>query len=110
MDDDSIDVKDESIDMGYLVTLPYTRAAAPGDLRQLCLFHRRRGRLGEAVQADHMKPTLKTPGTRRSKLKGDVLLSSFAFKFNLRRYTLASMEAPTLPVTACLAAALGRAV
>jgi hypothetical protein len=37
------------------------------------------------VQIDPVKPTLKPPGTRRLKLKGDGLLSSFAFKFNLRR-------------------------
>ena len=35
-----------------------------------------------------MKPKLKPPGTKRLKLKHDVLLSTFAFKFNLRRYTL----------------------
>jgi len=34
-----------------------------------------------------MKPMLKPPGTERLKLKYDELLSSFAFKFHLRRYT-----------------------
>jgi hypothetical protein len=34
-----------------------------------------------------MKPTLKAPGSKRLKLKYDKMLSSFAFKFNLRRYT-----------------------
>ena len=34
-----------------------------------------------------MKPTLKAPGTKLLKLKFDQPLSSFAFKFNLRRYT-----------------------
>jgi hypothetical protein len=34
-----------------------------------------------------MEPTLKPPGTKRLKLKCDVLLSTFAFKSNLRRYT-----------------------
>ena len=34
-----------------------------------------------------MKSKLKAPGTKRLKLKYDVLLSSFAFSFNLRRYT-----------------------
>jgi len=39
------------------------------------------------MQADPMKPTLKPPGTDRLKLKCDSLLSTSAFKFNLRRYT-----------------------
>jgi hypothetical protein len=34
-----------------------------------------------------MKPKLKPPGTKRVELKWDILLSSFAFKLNLRRYT-----------------------
>jgi len=42
------------------------------------------------VQVDPIKPTLKTPGTKRSKLKYDRPLSSFAFKFNLRRYNKAT--------------------
>ena len=33
-----------------------------------------------------MKPTLKAPGANLLTLKCDKLLSSFAFKFNLRRY------------------------
>jgi hypothetical protein len=37
-----------------------------------------------------MKPKLKPPGTKRSKLEYDIPLSSFAFKFNLRRYNLVS--------------------
>ena len=47
---------------------------------------------GKAVQVDPIKPTLKPPGTKRLKLKCDVLLSTFAFKFNLRRYTGAAMH------------------
>jgi hypothetical protein len=39
-----------------------------------------------------MKPILKAPGTKLLKLKCDKLLSKFAFKFNLRRYTLAVIE------------------
>jgi hypothetical protein len=35
-----------------------------------------------------MKPALKAPGTDHLKLNCDELLSSFAFKFNLRRYML----------------------
>jgi hypothetical protein len=42
---------------------------------------------GKAVQVEPMKSKLKPPGTKRLKLKCDTLLSSFAFKFNLRRYT-----------------------
>jgi hypothetical protein len=49
--------------------------------------HRRRGALGEAVQLDPIKPKLKPPGTKRLKLKIDVLLSTSAFKFNPRRYS-----------------------
>jgi len=36
-----------------------------------------------------MKPTLKAPGTERSKLKYDVPPSKIAFKVNLRRYNVA---------------------
>jgi len=43
--------------------------------------------LGGAVQVDPIKFTFKAPGPQRLKLEFDVLLSSFAFKFNLRRYT-----------------------
>jgi len=46
-----------------------------------------RGRLGRAVQVDPIKPMLKAPGTKHLKLKSDELLLSFAFKFNLSRYT-----------------------
>jgi hypothetical protein len=37
-----------------------------------------------------MKPKLKPPGTKRLKVKRDMLLSTSAFKFNLRRYTKAA--------------------
>ena len=40
------------------------------------------------MQVDPIEPTLKAPGTRRLRLNYDVLLSSFALKFNLRRYSL----------------------
>jgi hypothetical protein len=40
-----------------------------------------------------MKPTLKAHGTKRLKLKFDILLSNFAFKFNLRRYTTDAIQA-----------------
>ena len=52
---------------------------------------------GEAVRVEPMKSKLKapgTPGTKRLKLKHDNLLSSFAFKFNLRRYITAFLNDP----------------
>ena len=42
---------------------------------------------GGAGQVDLMKPTLKPTGTKHLKLQCDILLSTFAFKFSLRRYT-----------------------
>jgi len=39
------------------------------------------------VQVDPIKPMLKAPGTKRLKLTHYELLSSFAFRINLRRYT-----------------------
>jgi len=46
------------------------------------------------VQVDPVKPKLKPPRDKRLKLKCDILLSNFPFKFNLRRYNLglANME------------------
>jgi hypothetical protein len=44
---------------------------------------------GRAVQVNPMQPKLKPPGTERLKLKCDILPPTFAFKFNLRRYTTA---------------------
>ena len=51
--------------------------------------------LGKVVQVDPTKPMLKAPGTKRLKPKYDELLSKFAFKFNLRRYTSATSSCPT---------------
>ena len=45
--------------------------------------------LGGAVQVDPMKPKLKPPDTKPLKLKCNILLSTPAFKFNLRRYSSA---------------------
>jgi hypothetical protein len=39
-----------------------------------------------AVQVDPMKPDLKPHGIKSLKLKWDTLLSTSAFRFNLRRY------------------------
>jgi len=51
-----------------------------------------RGSHGRAVQADPIKPTLKPTGTKRLKLKCDILLSTSAFKFNLRRYIMGAQH------------------
>ena len=40
------------------------------------------------MQVEPIKPTSKAPGTKRLTLKYDEPLSNFAFKFNLRRYTM----------------------
>jgi len=42
--------------------------------------------LGEAVQVEPIKPTMKAPGTKHLNVQYDKLLSNFAFKFSLRRY------------------------
>jgi hypothetical protein len=39
------------------------------------------------VHVKLMKPNPKAPGTERLKQKNDNLVSTFAFKFSLRRYT-----------------------
>ena len=44
------------------------------------------------MQLDPIKPTLKAPGTERLKLIYDELLSSFAFNFNLRRYSQGTLR------------------
>ena len=41
------------------------------------------------VHVDPIEPKLKAPGAKRLKLKCDRLLSTCAFKFNLRRYIAA---------------------
>jgi hypothetical protein len=45
-------------------------------------------RHGRAVQVDPVKPQLKAPGTNLLTLEYDELLSTFAVKFILRRYTM----------------------
>jgi len=44
---------------------------------------------GRVVQVDPIKPVLKAPGSQRLRLRCDILLSNYAFKFNLRRYSKA---------------------
>jgi len=53
------------------------------------------------VQVDPIKHKLKAPGTNILTLKCDVLLSTFAFEFSLRRYIKAW---PNAPGGACSAA------
>jgi len=43
------------------------------------------------VQVNPIKPKFKPPGNKRLKLKCDTLLSTSAFKFNLRRYSKAAL-------------------
>ena len=47
---------------------------------------------GRAVQVDSINPKKKAPGTECSKVKYDALLSTFAFKFNLRRCTTEGVQ------------------
>ena len=50
------------------------------------------------MQVDPIKPKLKPPGTKHLKLKKcDALLSSFAFRFNLRRYNEDGVLPPPPP-------------
>ena len=42
---------------------------------------------GAVRRVDPFKPTLKAPGSKHLKVEHENLLSSFAFKFNLRRYS-----------------------
>ena len=46
------------------------------------------------MQVDPIKSTLELPGTKRLKLTHDALLSSFALKFNLDRYSEALLDLP----------------
>jgi len=48
---------------------------------------------GMAAQIHPIKPKLKAPGTERLKLKCDEPPSNLAFKFNLRRFTEALIDA-----------------
>ena len=55
------------------------------------------GDTGRAVHVDTIKPTVKAPGTDLLTLNCCELLSTLAFKFNLRRYTLVPQLRTTLP-------------
>jgi len=60
---------------------------------------------GRAVQVDPIKPRLRPPGTKHLILKCDVLLSTSAFKFNLRRYTMGVSRRPVVRRSAASASA-----
>jgi len=65
------------------------KSLPPGGRRQRRAAARGGGRApGWAVQVDPISPTLKAPGTQRLTLKCGESLSTFGFKFNLRRYSL----------------------
>jgi hypothetical protein len=49
------------------------------------------GSRGKAVQVEPMELMLEAPGPKLLKLNYDKLLSNFAFKINLRRYTEAAV-------------------
>ena len=49
---------------------------------------------GREVQVHPIKSNLKPPGTKRLKLKCDILLSTYAFKLNLRLYTVVPPSPP----------------
>ena len=70
----------------------------------------RRRRHGGAVQVDPTRLMLKAPGTKPLKLKYDKLLSRFAFKFTLRRYTMAAAAAATAAAPDATAATREEAV
>ena len=53
------------------------------------------------MHVEPIKPTLKASGTKRLKLQYDELVSSFPFKFNLRRYTMAVISDRTNSVGQC---------
>ena len=52
---------------------------------------------GRAVQVAPMNPKLKAPGTKLLKLEHEKLLFKFAFNFNLRHYTTATLTSPRGP-------------
>ena len=57
------------------------------------------------MQVDPIKPTLKPTGTKVLKVKGDVLVSNFAFNFNLRHHILAASITIAVEIEAATSAA-----
>jgi hypothetical protein len=83
-------VKREGVGGWTLVDGP---AAVPGPRRRSHggggQRHDARQPHGEALQVDPIRPKLKPPGIKRLKLDCELLLSTSAFEFKLRRYTTA---------------------
>jgi hypothetical protein len=73
----------------------YTKAAGKAAHDELSVL----SHLGEAVQVDPIKPTLKAPKSTLLNLEHEKSLSNYAFKFNLRRYTWAAAPAPAPPLS-----------
>ena len=65
----------------------WRRCALAWNLPHTCIFQSDIV-VGWCRLVDPNKPTLKAPGSRRLKLEDEKKLSNFAFKFNLRRYTV----------------------
>jgi len=82
----------------------------PVRARGAAVAHLRDLRGGRVVHVEPMKPTLMAPGIKRLKPKYDGLLSSSAFKFNLRRYTEAAKLAEKFPESTLENYHLGRTV
>ena len=57
------------------------------------------------MQVDPIKPKLKPPGTKHLKLQCDILVSTSAFKFNLRRCITGSRGAQHVAAAAAAAQA-----
>jgi hypothetical protein len=65
-----------------------------GRLLRRAVIHHQAAGLGRAVQVDPINPALKGAGTKRLKVKCDILLSTFPFHFDLRRYSWADVDLP----------------
>jgi hypothetical protein len=70
-------------------TLSRSQCNGPPSDKRFDVVPKAFARKGRAVQVDPIKPMLKAPGVKHSKLICDEPLSTFAFKFNWRRYTKA---------------------
>ena len=77
---------------------PGTLLASDGYVSNAMLSVYRPGAPGMVLQVDPIKPTWKAPETDLLTLKYVESLSTFAFKFDLCRYTPASCRTPTTAV------------
>ena len=82
---------------GVLCHLLAARARSAGQARRALDQGGLQGH-GRSVQVDLIKLKLKPPGTKRLKLNCDILLSTSAFKLNLRRYSMVHWDLPTVQV------------